>query len=205
MGIQETWPMLSSYPHPPEFIEWMRYAFDHVDEFTEQCVSEAMKYNFTGYNLDWEPTDGVNEDDGARYAQFIEDFAQGLHAKNIKIKVDVATWSTVWDYTAIAATSADYIITMGTYTSNDTSFVNQLSKAVTAFGDRLGVGLESVNASTSERIPLNEVIWRFQEIEDSGATEIDIWKFPIPPMWWSIMRQFLYGSDAVADSSIAKM
>ncbi len=36
MGIKETWPMLSSYPHPPEFIEWMRDAFKNVDYFTSQ-------------------------------------------------------------------------------------------------------------------------------------------------------------------------
>lgn len=37
-----------------------------------QCVNDAKKYNYTGYNLDWEPTDGVTEEDGVRYAQFID-------------------------------------------------------------------------------------------------------------------------------------
>lgn len=191
MGIRETWPMLSSYPHPPEFIEWMRYAFDHVDEFTAQCVAEAQLYNYTGYNLDWEPTDDVQESDGAAYAEFIDSFAKGLHAAGLKLQVDVATWSPIWDYDAIAATEADYVISMGTYTSTDTSFTNQLNLAVEAFGDRTGVGLEMVNASTGERMPLEEVAWRFQQIQGSGAKEVDVWRFPLPPGWWPLMRAFV--------------
>lgn len=37
-----------------------------------QCVSEAAKFGYFGYNLDWEPTDDVTEQDGADYAVFIE-------------------------------------------------------------------------------------------------------------------------------------
>ena len=55
----ESWPLLSSWPHPEEFMQWMREAFAQPEVFTAQCVSEAKKYNYTGYNLDWEPTDGV--------------------------------------------------------------------------------------------------------------------------------------------------
>ena len=39
MGVKETWPMLSSFPHPPEFIDWMRDAFANVEKFTQQvCI-----------------------------------------------------------------------------------------------------------------------------------------------------------------------
>ena len=34
------------------------------------------------------------------------------------------------------------------------------------------MGLEMVNASTEERIPIQEVIWRFQEIEKAGGKEV---------------------------------
>lgn len=194
MGIQETWPMLTSYPHPPEFIEWMRDAFTNVDKFTAQCVEEAQKYNYTGYNLDWEPTDGVMESDAALYTQFIEDFAQGLHAHGIQLQVCVANWGSpsIWDYAGIAGTSADYFLTMGTYTSNDASFSTQLSTAVTSFGvDRLGVGLMVVNASTDGHIPMNEVQWRFDEIVTAGVNEIDFWRFPVPAAWWPLINDFM--------------
>jgi hypothetical protein len=37
-----------------------------------QCLSEASKYGYTGYNLDWEPTDAVTQQDGLDYANFIQ-------------------------------------------------------------------------------------------------------------------------------------
>ena len=45
----------------------------------------------------------------------LQTFAQGLHAAGIKLSVDVATWSPIWDYDAIAATTADIIISMVKY------------------------------------------------------------------------------------------
>eukprot|EP00604_Paraphysomonas_vestita_P001840 CAMPEP_0174821678 /NCGR_PEP_ID=MMETSP1107-20130205/9175_1 /TAXON_ID=36770 /ORGANISM="Paraphysomonas vestita, Strain GFlagA" /LENGTH=209 /DNA_ID=CAMNT_0016038965 /DNA_START=192 /DNA_END=821 /DNA_ORIENTATION=- len=188
----EAWPLLSSYPHYPEFMEWMRQVFEQPQVFIDQCLSEAKKYGYTGYNLDWEPTEDVTSDDGIAYAEFIETFAQQLHANNLKLTVDIATWSAVWNYEELAKTSADTFISMGTYTSSDSSFTNQLNLLVDAFGpSRSGVGLQTVNASTEERIPLNEVIWRFEQIKASGVTEVDIWKTPVPPFWWPIMEKYL--------------
>lgn len=188
----EAWPLLSSYPHPPEFIDWMRYVFQNPDPFIDSCISEAQKYGYYGWNLDWEPTDDVTSDDGTNYAQFIAYFADRLHAKNLKLSADIATWSVIWNYTAIAATNLDYGISMGTYTSNDTSFTTQLDKLYSSFGARSGVGLETVNASTEELIPLEEVIWRFDEIAKSGAKEVDLWKMPVPDDWWPILTKFAY-------------
>jgi len=187
----ETWPLLSSYPHPPEFIDWMRSVFDNPEPFIESCISEANKFKYVGYNLDWEPTDNVTDEDGIRYAEFIETFSQALHQHHLLLSVDVATWSPIWNYTAIAATSVDMIISMGTYTSTDSSFSKQLDLLLSSFGsERSGVGLETVNASTSERISLDEVVWRFQQISLSGAREVDIWCMPVPPLWWPLLRSF---------------
>lgn len=190
MGL-EAWPLLSSYPHPPEFIDWMRTVFKDPQPFIDQCVSEAKKYGYFGYNLDWEPTDAVTEQDGQDYASFIQVFADGLHANGFKLSVDVATWSVIWDYSSIAATSADIVISMGTYTSSDSSFTNQLTLIMDSFHDRAGVGLETVNASTGERIPMDEVVFRFEQIKAAGAKEIDFWKSPVPPLWWPLIADFV--------------
>jgi hypothetical protein len=187
----EAWPLLSSFPHPPEFIDWMRTVFLNPQPFIKQCVEEAKKYNYIGYNLDWEPTDSVTTEDGANYANFIDLFAQELHKEHLKLTVDVATWSTIWNYTAIANTAVDMGISMGTYTSTDSSFTKQLNNIVGSFGpSRAGVGLETVNASTGAAIPMNEVEWRFQQIIDSGAKEIDFWRLPIPSEWWPLISNF---------------
>ena len=191
MGF-EAWPLLSSYPHPPEFIDWMRTVFKYPTPFIESCISEAKLYNYTGYNLDWEPTDEVTEQDGNDYAVFINTFADALHYANIKLTADIATWSPIWNYTAIESTSVDMAISMGTYTSTDSSFTSQLSTLVDTFGPgRSGVGLETVNASTNARIPIDEVSWRFQQIKASGAVEVDIWRMPVPPLWWPFIADFM--------------
>lgn len=176
-----------------EFIDWMRYTFSNPDPFIESCILEAQKFNYTGFNLDWEPTDAVNEGDDAAYAAFIDYFADRLHEKGLKLSVDVATWSPIWNYDLLSRTKADYVISMGTYTSNDASFSKQLKLVVDNFGTRAGVGLESVNASTELRIPLNEVQWRMDEIRNSGAREIDIWRMPVPPLWWPMLEKFVLG------------
>ncbi len=49
----------------------------------------------------------------------------------------------------------------------------------------------SVNASNNERIPMDEVMWRFQQIQASGAKEIDIWRMPVPPLWWPVLEMFM--------------
>lgn len=188
----ESWPLLSSFPHPPEFIDWMRQVFVNPKPFIDACISEAMLFGYPGYNLDWEPTDAVTAEDGTAYAQFIEDFAQGLHNANLKLTVDIATWSPIWNYTAIAATSVDQAISMGTYTSTDTSFTKQLASLTDAFGPlRSGVGLQTINASSGALIPLDEVKWRFDQIKASGAMEIDLWRLPVPPNWWPMLEEFV--------------
>jgi hypothetical protein len=188
----EAWPLLSSYPHPPEFIDWMRTVFQYPTPFIESCITEAKKYNYTGYNLDWEPTDDVTAEDGNDYAAFIQTFGDALHAHDLKLTADIATWSPIWNYTAIAATSVDMGISMGTYTSTDTSFTSQLNTLVSAFGaGRSGVGLETVNASTNARMPMDEVAWRFQQIKASGAVEVDLWRMPVPPLWWPLLADFM--------------
>jgi hypothetical protein len=190
----EAWPLLSSFPHPPEFIDWMRDVFKNPKPFIESCITQAKIYNYVGYNLDWEPTDDVTSQDGEDYAAFIDVFADALHAHGLKLTVDIATWSPIWDYAAISSTSVDTGISMGTYTSTDSSFSSQLDSLLGAFGPaRSGVGLESTNASTAERIPMTEVAWRFQQIRQSGAQEVDVWMMPVPPLWWPLIAEFVEG------------
>ena len=70
----------------------------------------------------------------AAYATFIHYFANRLHAEGFKLTVDIATWSPIWNYTLLNDTAADTFISMGTYTSSDTSYPTQLNKLVDTFG-----------------------------------------------------------------------
>jgi hypothetical protein len=185
----EAWPLLSSFPHPPEFMDWMRQVFVQPAPFINSCIAEAKKYHYAGYNLDWEPTDGVLDADAKAYADFIDLFADALHKDNLKLSVDVATWSKIWNYTAISSTSVDRGISMGTYTSSDSSFSKQLD-LITIFGPRAGVGLETTNASSGGMLSVQEVEWRFEQIVAANVTEVDLWRLPVPATWWPILTRY---------------
>lgn len=187
----ESWPLLSSYPHPPEFIDWMRTVFATPQPFIDSCISEAKLYGYTGYNLDWEPTDNVTADDGLAYASFVEVFANQLHAAGLQLTVDMATWGPIWNYSALANTSLDRAVSMGTYTGTDTSFTKQLDLLVDAFGGaRSGVGLMTVNATDNSPLSFDEMQWRFQLMRDAGVEEVDIWCSPVPENWWPLLHAF---------------
>ena len=42
------------------------------------------------------------------------------------MSVDFATWSNVWNITALSGTTVDYLLDMGTYTNSGSSFSSQL-------------------------------------------------------------------------------
>lgn len=204
----ESWPMISSWPHPDNFITFIRKVVNDEacsDSFIEQALREAKKGKYTGYNLDWEPTYSnstapVTQQDAQAYAVFVNKFAHALHGAGFKLGVDMADWATIpggpsfWDYSALAATAADKGISMGTYTSNDDSFMNQLSLISNAFGVRAGVGLENVNASNNSLLSDEEVAFRFAAIKAAGVREVDIWSMPIPDNFWPFIEAFAAGA-----------
>jgi hypothetical protein len=192
MGL-EAWPLISSFPHPDEFIDWMRQVFINPQPFIKTCIEQAKLYKYTGYNLDWEPTAGCEDQDAIDYANFIDTFAIELHAHDLLLTVDIASWSNIWNYTAISQTNVDRAISMGTYTSNDDSFISQLDMLYDSFGSRSGIGLETVNASNEEELlPLNEVKFRFDSITAKKIAEVDLWRSPVPDGWWEIISKYVY-------------
>eukprot|EP00605_Chrysophyceae_sp_TOSAG23-4_P002454 GSChrysophyteH1.ASY1.ANO1.2713.1 assembled CDS len=198
-------PMISSYPHPPDFMNWMRQLFDDPEcasKYINSAVSEAVDMKYSGYNLDWEPvasntSSPITSEDALAYANFIGVFADALQKEGLELGVDVATWVTIsggpsiWNYTAIAETNVNYGISMGTYTNNDDSFMNQLNLLTEAFGPRAVVGLETVNASDGSPIVDSEVAFRFNAIEEANVNSIAIWDMPIPDNFWPYIESFL--------------
>lgn len=193
----ETYPLLSSYPHYPEFIDWMRELFANPDPFINKCISEAKLNQYSGYNLDFEPTDNISSADASAYANFINTFSVRLHENNFKLSVDIAKWTvngiSIWDYDSIATTNVDTAISMGTYTSNNTAFSIQLNYTLDSFGlTRTGIGLETVNASNeSEPLSIENIKYRFDLINLYKIENIAIWKMPIPINWIPFLINFV--------------
>jgi len=190
----ETWPMISSYPYPPNFMDWMRQLFANPQPFILTCVEQGLKYGYTGYNVDWEPTVDATPQDSVSYANFLSLFARELHLVGMKLSVDSASWSPLWNYTLLSQSKTDIVITMDTYAGAGSGWDNLLDTAVDEVGvDKLGVGLETVDPNTNAPLSLEDVAYRFQQIEKKGVKEIDIWSTPIPDSWIPFLSQFVFG------------
>jgi len=166
----------------------LRTLFRNPTGFVHDAVKAAVKHNYAGYNIDFEPDDQGNATDAAQFAVFLDLFAKALHAKGKTLSVDVAGWNAIWDFQLIAAVSVDKVITMDTYVKDDAEFLTELNRAVQDIGiAKLGVGLEcDVNLTDSQ------VAYRFQAIQSVGALEIDIWQSPIASNFWSYLKEFLH-------------
>jgi hypothetical protein len=223
----DAWPMISSWPHPSQFINWMREVISGsgsgdgggsacADKFIASAVEAAVEGHYVGYNLDWEPTGSddptvapVTEADAQAYAAFIDKFSRELHKHGILLTVDIATWVTapglpsIWNYTAISHSAVDRAISMGTYTSSDSSFTSQLQLLTSSFPlSRLGVGLQTVNASDNSPLSDDALAFRFKAIAAAGAREVDLWDMPIPDNFLPFLHEFVWGDEKEKDAVV---
>jgi len=184
-----TWPMVSSYPYPPEFLTWMRQVFATPQPFFDSVISSAKLIGATGLNIDWEPTSSgpkITKQDSIDYANFLDQLAVQAHLNGLKVSVDVATWSDIWDLKLIGATRVDYIANMETYVKNNTVWLQELADSLELLPvDKLVVGLECDVDLTDSDIAL-----RLNALLAAKIKQIGIWKSPIPDAWWTLLDEF---------------
>lgn len=156
-GVDQRYAMISSYPYPDDFLTWMRELFVTPAPFIDACIA-ALKSNpsLTGFNVDWEPQGGPGApqpgaSDAVAYANFLDTFAKALHAAGpYQLTVAVATWSPIWNLTALGQTDVDLIAHMGTYVGNFTVWEHQLAELLEAVPpSKAVVGLETTNVSVT--------------------------------------------------------
>lgn len=181
LGLQ-TWAMVSSYPYPPAFLDWMRQVFANPAPFVDALIAGAHAAGLTGVNIDWEPAGGdPTPGDALAYAAFLDTLADALHAADppLRVSVDFADWSPIWNLTALGATRVDQLVDMGTYTGNLTVWEQQLDDAVAGIPlDKLVVGLEP------EIQPDDTLAARFGALAQRGIRSVGIWRMPVPDSWW---------------------
>jgi len=189
----DTFPMISSYPYPPQFLDWMRELFKNPGPFLKVATEEILKNDFTGYNVDWEPNTEATQEDAINYANFLSQFATTLHKIHKKLNVDIASWNTVWDWNLLSQSKVDNLFLMNTYTGNFDEFKKSLEEAVEEIDIlKLGIGLETINEDNHNQ-PFTdaELKQRFKLIEQYHIQEIDIWRSAIPNNWWPFIDSFL--------------
>jgi hypothetical protein len=184
-------------------IDYMRQVFANPKPFIDACISEARKYNYTGYNIDWEPEHGVVASDAPLYSKFIALLAQQLDKQNLDLNVDIASWSVLYNFTALAhAVSipgrSNRVITMDTYAGSQTGWNNAFNKALTVTPRNLiGIGLMDMNPNSGQPLTLSEAEYRFNEIQKhSDLREVDVWYLDnniakVDSFWWNLFAKFL--------------
>eukprot|EP01090_Pellita_catalonica_P000327 TRINITY_DN10221_c0_g2_i1.p1 TRINITY_DN10221_c0_g2~~TRINITY_DN10221_c0_g2_i1.p1 ORF type:complete len:291 (-),score=51.78 TRINITY_DN10221_c0_g2_i1:13-885(-) len=183
--------MISSYPYPPQFLDWMREVFRNPAPFFAQALKEIEAKNFQGYNVDWEPTKAGTLEDAKAYVQFLDTFARLLHTKKKTLSVDIGGWNPIWNWRMLGKSSIDRIYQMSTYTGDYATFKKELDKSVTDIPlSKLSVGLMTVDDENhNQPFTQAEIQERFSQLADKNIKNIGIWKSPIPSSWWPFLEQ----------------
>jgi hypothetical protein len=182
--------MVSSYPYPPQFLSWMREVFGNPQPFINACVAAATEVGFRGFNIDWEPpsSDKPTAADAVAYAEFLDTLAKALHSHGLLVTVDVATWSAIWNMTAIGLTDVDAVFTMNTYTDGNELWLKQLAEVVAAVpADKLVVGLETMHSSDGKPYNHTDLELRFDALKQAGVRRVGLWASPVPDHFWPFL------------------
>lgn len=182
----QTFPMISSYPYPPQFLSWMRQLWQQPQvgqKFIASLAREAQLNGWTGYQVDFEPTSNATVQDGLDYASFLGLMSRQLHP--VQVVPTVASWSPIWNFSAIAQSGVSRVLTMTTYAKSVDSFKSHLQYALNNIPlPLLGVGVETwpeMDDGFDQRVQIC--------LQDK-IDEIDIWKSPIPDNWIPSVKKF---------------
>ena len=185
MGFQ-TYPMISSYPYPPEFLSWMRQLWETPSigqMLIGQMKKEAATNGWAGYQVDWEPTATATPQDAVNYAAFLTTMSKALAP--LKILPTVATWNSIWNLTAIGKSSVYRVVSMSTYATKLATFEQRLQETLKAVpASKLSVGVENwpdVDANFTERLQLTIA---------NKVPSFAVWKMPITEEWNQGLRQY---------------
>lgn len=157
--------------------------------FIQNAVSEAINSNVDGYNVDFEPSSGI-QNLAIQYGVFLTNFANAMHAQGKTLSVDIASWDNgaFWNYTIEAQSSADLILTMVTYDSNFATFQSGLQAMLTNVPlNKIAIGLLTATDDSN----LTE---RFQEIKANNIQCVMVWpSYPgfLTQMYWDNLTAFL--------------
>jgi spore germination protein YaaH len=179
----ETYPMITTV-NPLKIEQLVK----NPQPFIDECVNLAVKYNYTGYDIDFEPKNVTTPTLAKPYAEFLTKFANALKAKGKKLTVDIASWTPFWSFEDLAQTTVDKIHTMDTYATKIETFQMRLEKAVKYFKlEQLSIGLDWTDIS----FPEDQFKARFDLIKHHSIQEIVLWEMPPKQeYYWKYVEQF---------------
>lgn len=195
--------MVSSFPYPPQFLDWMRELFRNPEPFFDAIMTELIRHDLLGLNIDFEPTsNNATAEDAAQYAHFLNALRARLETRGKVLTVAAATWSSIWNLTLIAEALAGrndtsgnqtlgYLTSMNTYTFEDDVFQRELAGNVEVFGAHgsmksLVVGLETWPSNFTEP----ELKSHFALLTQYNICRIAIWDMPLTPAMMPHLANF---------------
>lgn len=193
LGVRQRYAMISTYPHPPEMVGYMRQLWADPQPFTQACIAQIRRHGLSGLNVDLEPNgpqDGFTAQDAANYAAWLNQFTLDVRqATGALVQVDVATWSPLWNLTLIGQTAVDQVMTMSTYTTSWPSFQSQLQYALSTIpASKLVVGLQTTVLDPAQ------LQLRFDLLQQNHLSRIAIWSSPIPSSWFPFLTNFTHSA-----------
>lgn len=146
-----------------------------------QMAQDAVLFNYTGYDIDWEPS-STNNTTGMQFDNFLNQFSLVLNKFGKKLFVEVASWDPdFWNFTDLGKTNVTSINIMdynGLYNGSD-SFTTCLEEGLNDVPlGKLSVSLENVNPNTCLNFTPSELMERFARLERSNIRLIGIWVMP---------------------------
>ncbi|MBX8632034.1 MAG: hypothetical protein J9259_05905 [Thermoplasmata archaeon YP2-bin.285] len=185
-GLQ-TFPMIVSVN-----LTNIEYLLMHPSSFISSAVTKAFDAGYTGYNIDFEPTQNANNTVALEYSSFLTKFADALHEKGKQLTVDIATWNPFWNFSSLANTTVNVLYDMGTYSSPSYNFAAALDYAVSIIPlQKLGIGLITTNVNNGQILSNSSVLTRFQYLESYKAENVAVWDMPLSSYWWTYLSQFI--------------
>eukprot|EP00747_Dinoflagellata_sp_TGD_P166913 gnl/TRDRNA2_/TRDRNA2_190465_c0_seq1.p1 gnl/TRDRNA2_/TRDRNA2_190465_c0~~gnl/TRDRNA2_/TRDRNA2_190465_c0_seq1.p1 ORF type:complete len:310 (+),score=70.46 gnl/TRDRNA2_/TRDRNA2_190465_c0_seq1:133-1062(+) len=187
--------------------------------FIAEAVAVAEHFGFQGWHIDYEdenPRDNYPHDH-EDLKKFLTEFADALHAKQMELVFDVASWSyLLMDYTSIASSSVDELMNMDFY-NRPASYKSDLKKYYAEvraadpknWGRRAGVGIgiyyDGHNGHGKAWTEENARSF-VAEVVAQGGQSLDIfrlcqgensewWPGPDSEWWWTILAEFAAGGS----------
>ena len=173
-------------------VSWLtnstRAALADPQAFVESVIAQILDVegaNVTALNLDFEPNGAANPPgpeptpaDAAAYAAFLDVVADAMHARGVKVGVDIATWSPFWDYSLLNATRVDWLFDMESYQAPQAGFEKAVAHAQQFVSpEKYVCGLETHPFNATE------LAQRFAFLSARNVRRVAVWSSPMPAEW----------------------
>ena len=177
----------------------------YINIMIKQMVADSLLYNYTGYNIDWEPTT-ANNTTGIMFANFLNEFSLQLNKYGKHLTVDVATWNPgFWNFSVIGDTNITYVDVMdySPVYSGPSSFMQELQYSVKTIPNaKLQIALINTNVNTNANITPIQMSEFFSALEYLNISSVSMWVLPVNSSILSMMQQFMqmgnYGKFSIS-------